>query len=98
MDPRVLYGSVDNELGLWPHLRSELKDKVRPNAYVNRLGLRDWQRIFTEESPHPFFFLTPVDDCYFPLAETLKQTGHLQDYSIEESRLALSTLCFVKPS
>jgi SAM-dependent methyltransferase len=84
LDPRVLYGRIENELGLWPHLRPEWKDKVKPNAYVNGLGLRDWRRIFTEQSPCPVFFLSPVDEEYFPLAAALKDTGHLQNYSIEE--------------
>ena len=84
LDPRVLYGGVDNGIGLWPHLRPELKDQVKPNAYINKLGLRDWRRIFTEVSTSPVFILTPVDTRYFELAPALQQSGHLKDYSIEE--------------
>lgn len=97
LDPRVLYGSVDNELGLWPHLRPESKDKIKPNAYINRLGLRDWRRIFTEQSQEPIFFLTPVDDQYFPLATALKNAGHLPDYPIEELTTGALDVMFRRP-
>lgn len=97
LDPRVLYGAVDNELGLWPHLRAELKDKVRPNAYINKLGLRDWRRVFTEESNMPAFFVATVGEQYFQLATSLKQAGHLQDYSIEELTAGALDVMFRKP-
>jgi SAM-dependent methyltransferase len=84
LDPRVLYGEIDNELGLWPHLRPELQDKVRPNAYVNKLGLRDWVSLFTSLSKDAKFIISPTDERYVPLATSLKQAGHLKQYSIEE--------------
>jgi len=84
LDPRVLYGGINNELGLWPHLRDELKEKVRPNSYVNKLGLRDWQRIFRDECGGPIFLMTGVSEEYISLANELKGAGHLPDYSVEE--------------
>ncbi len=97
LDPRALYGSINNELGLWPHLRPELKDRIKPNAYANELGLRDWQRIFSEETRGPVFFLTSADAEYFPLAETLKKAGHLQDYPTDELTTGALDVMFRKP-
>lgn len=84
LDPRALYGGIDNELGLWPHLRPELENKVRPNAYVNKLRIREWVSIFRSVSEDAKFVITPVDGRYVSLAKSLKQEGHLQSYSIEE--------------
>lgn len=84
LDPRVLYGGIENELGLWPHLRPELKDKVRPNAFINKLGLRDWQRLFSSINQQARFLITPTDERYISHATSLKQRGCLQDYTVEE--------------
>jgi SAM-dependent methyltransferase len=84
LDPRVLYGGIENELGLWPHLRPELKEDVRPMCPLNKLGLRDWKSLFNSECEAPHFTLTKVQEPYFPLANDLKQAGHLKDYSVEE--------------
>jgi len=84
LDPRVLYGGIENELGLWPHLRAELKEQVRPNSYLNRFGLRDWKELFNAECEMPHYVLTKVGDEYFALARELKEAGHLKEYSMEE--------------
>jgi hypothetical protein len=97
LDPRVLYGGIDNELGLWPHLRPELRDQVRPNAFVNRLGLRDWQRLFTAIDEHAKFITTPVDERYVPRAVSLKQQGHLPDYTVEELTAGALDVMFQVP-
>jgi SAM-dependent methyltransferase len=97
LDPRVLYGGVDNELGLWPHLRPELKDRVRPNASLNKLGLMNWKLIFRESCDSPRFVLTKAPDIYFPLAAKLKDAGHLSDYSLEELTTGALDVMFRKP-
>jgi SAM-dependent methyltransferase len=84
LDPRVLYGGVENEIGVWPHLRSGLKDQVKSNATLNRLGLADWKGLFSENCDSPKFVLTRVSDEYIPLARELKESGHLQQFSMEE--------------
>jgi SAM-dependent methyltransferase len=84
LDPRVLYGGIENELGLWPHLRPELQDMVRPNAFINKLGLRDWQRLFSSIEEKVTYLITPTDERYVSAAVSLKQKGHLQDYTVQE--------------
>jgi ubiquinone/menaquinone biosynthesis C-methylase UbiE len=98
LDPRVLYGGIENKLGLWPHLRPELRDKVKPNAYINKLLIRDWQAIFASISDDANFMITPADESYLPLARSLKQAGHLSDYSVEELTAGAldATFCVVK--
>ncbi len=84
LDPRVLYGGIDNEIGVWPHLRPGLKDQLKPNATLNRLGLADWKVLFSKHCNSPKFVLTKVADDYIPVAMKLKNSGHLQEYSMEE--------------
>jgi SAM-dependent methyltransferase len=84
LDPRVLYGEIENELGLWPHLRPDLQDRVRPNAFINKFGLRDWQRLFSSINQKVRFLITPTDERYVSEAAILKQKGHLQGYTVEE--------------
>jgi SAM-dependent methyltransferase len=84
LDPRVFYGGIENELGLWPHLRPDLQHDIRPDARTNKLGLRDWQRLFTSIDPQFRFVIIPTDQRYVAGATALKQKGLLQEYSIEE--------------
>jgi SAM-dependent methyltransferase len=97
LDPRVLYGGAGDDFALWPHLRPELKDKVKPNACLNRLGLPEWRRIFTADTRDPVFIVTPVDDRYAALAAALKEAGHLREYSMEELTAGALDVMFRMP-
>ena len=97
LDPRVLYGGIQNEIGLWPHLRPELQDQVRPNAWVNKLRIRDWEGVFRSVTEDAKFIVTPTDRRYIPLASSLKQAGHLQDYSLEELTAGALDVMFQLP-
>jgi SAM-dependent methyltransferase len=97
LDPRILYGTAGKDLAAWPHLRPELQGKVSPNAYLNRLGLCDWQRIFIADTKDPVFGLTPVDDQFMLLAAVLREAGHLLDYSMEELTTSALDVMFRVP-
>jgi SAM-dependent methyltransferase len=97
LDPRVLYGGIENEIGLWPHLRPELQERVRPNAWVNKLRIRDWEGVFHSVSEGAKFIVTPTDGRYIALATSLKQAGHLEDYSVEELTAGALDVMFQLP-
>lgn len=69
----------------WPHLRPEFRDQVASNAFLNRLRLDEWRRLFTEAWPG-----TQVEtglSSRIEIAEeakTLLQRAEITGYSLEE--------------
>lgn len=84
LDPRA-FTNRRNEIEDWKHLRSEYAGLVKPNAYVNKLRLHEWQKLFDKSMPDSEFILTPsrrkgIEDDLCSLISN----GELKDYSKEE--------------
>ncbi len=83
-DPRVLSGKRDG-VPLWAHLRPDHAGGVRPNSYLNRYRLRDWQRLFAEMLPGAHVHLHQRGRAALePQLGQLRAAGELADYSDDE--------------
>jgi SAM-dependent methyltransferase len=83
-DPRISSGRRE-ELPLWSHLRAEHFRKVQGNAYLNKIRLADWRRLFLSKLPN--VSLRAVEDKNQTLRTELAQlrrAGELSDYADEE--------------
>jgi len=83
-DTRIFSGRRGG-LPFWAHLRPELGQQVRSNAYLNRLRLDDWVRLFESRMPGS----TVIALCNAPPADRvelakLRSAGQLSNYSDEE--------------
>jgi len=70
---------------LWGHLRPDQTDHINPNAWVNKVSLADWRRIFTEAMPGAEVIAVRDKRDGLPerLAE-LRENNELSDYTDEE--------------
>lgn len=83
-DPR-LYTPGRGGLPLWPHLRPAHQHRVRPNAYLNKVRLAQWQDIFQARMPGARFIPHVYDEEQTrAAAEALKRGGELAEYADEE--------------
>lgn len=83
LDPRVMMGG-SNCGDAWPHLRPETQDWVRPCAFVNKLRIPMWQRLFKEAMPGAVFMLPRCDESYVSAAKALHAQGCLTEFAIDE--------------
>jgi SAM-dependent methyltransferase len=83
-DPRISAGRRE-ELPLWSHLREQHFGKAQGNAYLNKIGLADWRRLFLSKMPN--VSLRAIEDKNQALRTELarlRSGGELSDYSDEE--------------
>ncbi|MBN7795239.1 class I SAM-dependent methyltransferase [Parahaliea mediterranea] len=97
LDTRLLSGDIA-ALGMWPHLRSESSGLVRSNAYLNKLRIPDWRRLFSQKAPEVKVLLPPyVPDCT-AVAASLHNQGQLKEYSVEELTAGEFVALWKKPA
>ncbi|MBL8950965.1 MAG: class I SAM-dependent methyltransferase [Myxococcaceae bacterium] len=95
-DPRILTRD-EIEPPLWPHLRPAHAHTVRPNAYVNRWSLAQWQELFEREMPGVTMLLDKQEGLRGHLNE-LRAQGELAAYS-DDDLLTLNVVAvWRKPS
>jgi SAM-dependent methyltransferase len=83
-----LFSNNRAEIPYWSHLRPEFEHLIQPNAYLNRVRLHEWKRLFEERMPG----VTLVFDCHeqensarlTKELAALRRQGELPDYSDEE--------------
>ena len=84
LDPRV-FTERRNEVALWRHLRPQHAHELTSNAYLNKLRLPEWRRLFNAGMPGAEIILNPskragtAED-----ARRLIASGELADYDLEE--------------
>jgi SAM-dependent methyltransferase len=83
LDPRA-FTSQRGQLAMWPHLRPECAGQIEPNAYVNKLRLHEWRKLFSTRCEGAKIIVTPSDWPGLEEAEALLARGELKGYSIEE--------------
>jgi SAM-dependent methyltransferase len=82
-DPR-LFGERE-DIPYWSHLRPQLAHLVRPNCYINKLRLAEYQRAFREAWPSAdLSYLPDLDKRAGPALAEVRAKGELPDYSDEE--------------
>lgn len=80
-----LLRSDDEPLPLWAHLRPQYRHHVSESAYVNRLRLPEWRRLFESVMPGAELTGRQADgERVRRQAATLHREGELLDYDLEE--------------
>ena len=70
---------------LWGHLRPEQAGHVNPNAWVNKVSLADWRRIFTDAMPGAEVISVPdLRDDLLERLRKIRDAGELGEYSDDE--------------
>jgi SAM-dependent methyltransferase len=83
-DLRIRGEFRDGDMPYWPHLRSQHRDKVQAFAYINKLSLDDWRRVFSSELPG-VNFAHDMDRGHLPeMLAKLRADGELAGYTDEE--------------
>lgn len=81
-DPKI-FASWEAEPPFWPHLRPQHAHTVNPNSWLNKIRLKEWQKMFAAEMPGVEVRCIPQDDMRPHLAK-LREDGELDDYTDEE--------------
>jgi len=83
-----LFSNDRADIPFWPHLRPNLEHLVHPNAYLNKVRLAEWMRIFKEKMPGVKFQFDSHEPEKAAMLKaelaTLRQQHVLEDYSDEE--------------
>ncbi len=96
-DVRVLGGNRE-ALPPWVHLRPATRGSVRPNAYLNRLRLPEWRRLFDASIPGADVLLDQPDaDKLRAEAVASRSSGELNEYSLEELLTTKVSVLWTKP-
>jgi len=83
-DPRLV-NVEGNERALWPHLRPQLSEWVRPNLYLNKLRLAEWHHLFGGAMPGVQFVHNRTEaPGIVEAARRLKDAGELDGYTLDE--------------
>jgi len=83
-DPRVFSGRRD-DVPLWAHLRPKHADDVKPNAYLNKLRLNDWNDIASRVWPDARTKLQQFSAYRLrPKIAELRSQNELADYTDDE--------------
>jgi hypothetical protein len=84
MDIRGL-GGRETGLPLWAHLRTQHADQVIESAYLNKVRLPEWRRLFSDRMPGCEFALGQYErERLEPEARRLQAQGELLDYELDE--------------
>ena len=83
-DPRT-FGVDRGGLAYWAHLRPGHQDRVRPNAYLNKLRLSDWEELFRKQCPGVRLhdMRNEAEDLEKELGQ-VRGEGELKEYSDRE--------------
>ena len=72
----------------WSHLRPQYEQMICPNAYLNNVRLKEWQRLFQTNMPGVCFFTDRHDAEKEAMLSSelsrLRQAGDLSDYEDDE--------------
>jgi SAM-dependent methyltransferase len=86
-DPRV-FANDPARPPYWAHLRPQHQAEVQPNAYLNRLSLAEWKRLFQQRMPGVQFatdgFHKELHAQLSAELSRLRAGGELAEYSDEE--------------
>lgn len=86
----------------WAHLRPAYQDEVRPNAYLNRIRLPEWEEMFQSSMPGVIFFHDSHLDQDLPKHQAalreLRAGGEAADYTDEELMTVNLIAMWRKPS
>jgi len=96
-DIRLLGGRAA-ELPIWAHLRPQHETLVQPSAYLNKLRLGDWKRLFSELMPGSEVATETAEEWVETEARRLKEEGDLADYSLEELITTKVVVLWQKPA
>lgn len=84
LDPRI-FGQKQEAIGLWPHLRAGLQGQINGNAFVNRLRLADWRKLFGDKMSGVQLILNRNSRITAEAdVRRLKSDGELAEYTLEE--------------
>ena len=84
LDLRMLSGRA-GELPPWPHLQKVSRDTVEESAYLNRLRVDEWRALFSDAMPGCELEVVQSTSAELRrMAEELRASGELSDYSLEE--------------
>lgn len=98
LDPRI-FTQKRAEVGLWPHLRLSSGTQIFPNAFVNKIRLAEWQKLFDRRMPGAqFFYNRNRRSGVEQDALRLKGDGELGEYSVEELLIDEVVVLWRKPS
>jgi SAM-dependent methyltransferase len=92
----------DEPLPAWAHLRPRHQDQVKPNAYLNRIRLCEWEQMFRERMEGIEFFHDSHLERDLPPHQAalreLRAVGELAGYSDEELMTVNLIAMWRKPS
>ncbi len=89
-----IFSSWDIKPPYWPHLRENYKHTVTANCYLNKLSLKEWEKLFNKTLPNCEFIYETQDELADELKE-IKSKGELQAFSDEEL-LTINLVCVWK--
>lgn len=97
-DPRIYSGHRDL-IPYWAHLRPQHQSKVYSNAYLNKISLLEWKRLFSDLLPGCEFKQPHVkeDSMLVKQLKMIRAKGDLTDYCDEELLTATFTAIWTKP-
>jgi SAM-dependent methyltransferase len=96
-DPRIFADDRD-DIPLWSHLRPEHAHKVRPNVYLNRLRLHEWEALFETALPGAEHVrLQPGRHRVEDKMNEIRRQGELGEYSDDELLTVDLAALWVKP-
>jgi SAM-dependent methyltransferase len=81
----------------WAHLRAQTQTLVQPNAYLNKLRLKDYRRLFEDHWPgHKDELIIEEYPSQADL-DALRRDGELAEYSDQELRASVLVTTWRKP-
>lgn len=84
LDPRV-FTERAKEVGLWLHLRPQCAHLIHTSAYLNKLRLGEWRKIFETWMPGATVILISANRAEAEAdARTLHAKGELREYGLDE--------------
>jgi len=100
-DLRVLSNEREN-IPFWAHLRAPYQELIKPNAYLNKIRLHDWESLFRDQCPEAHFVYTPhrlmsPEGGLNGALHKIRLAGELKDYSDKELLAASFIVLWKKP-
>lgn len=84
LDPRVMSGTYDDAF-LWAHLRPEMAEDFRGNAFLNKLRLDDWRKVLSSAWPGCTIKTESSSrEGILESAQMMVESGVIFGYTIEE--------------
>ena len=97
-DPRILCGQRDM-IPRWAHLRPAYASMVRPNSYLNRIRLKEWNELFLSKLPGVRLdhYKASADTELARELATIRSRGELSEYTDEELLTVVIVAVWSKP-